>query len=54
MKVEALKSFSGKMLSMHKGEVKECSDKTALEDLLRCGYVKKVTGGVKKNESKRD
>lgn len=51
MKVEALKSFSG-AFSMYKGEIKECSDKATLDDLLKCGYVKKTSGG-KKNEGKR-
>ena len=57
MKVRALVSFSG-AFSMYKGEIKECSDKAILQDLLQAGYVEEVTEkatkGGKKNESKRD
>lgn len=41
MKVKALVSFTG-AFSMYKGEVKECSDETILQDLLDCGYIEKV------------
>ena len=55
MKVKALTSFAG-AFTMAKGEVKECSDKAILQDLLQAGYVEKVQAApkrsVKKNESK--
>lgn len=56
MKVRALESFSG-VFSMYKGEVKECSDKTILRDLLNCKYIEEVEEkkstrkGVKKHEN---
>ena len=54
MKVKALKGFSSPVFSMHEGQVKECNNKAVLDDLLRCGYIEKVTGGAKKSESERD
>jgi len=57
MKVRALVSFSG-AFSMYKGEIKECSDKAILQDLLQAGYVEEVKEkpkkDVKSNESKRN
>ncbi len=58
MKIKALVSFSG-ALSMYKGEIKECSDKAILQDLLQAGYVEEVKEKPKKdvkskNESKRN
>lgn len=41
MKVKALTNFVG-TFSMHEGEIKECSNKVILQDLLNCGYVEKV------------
>lgn len=41
MKIRALTSFSG-MLCMAKGEVIECDDKSALDDLLSAGYIECV------------
>lgn len=41
MKVKALVSFAG-AFSMYKGEIKECSNKATLQDLLKAGYVEKV------------
>lgn len=41
MKVRALVSFAG-AFSMYKGEVRECSDKAALKDLLKCKYIEEV------------
>ena len=38
MKIRALTSFSG-MLSMAKGEVIECDDKSVLDDLFDAGYI---------------
>lgn len=55
MKVKALISFAG-AFTMAKGEIKECSDKTILQDLLQAGYVEKVQvapkRSVKKSENK--
>ncbi|MDU5108891.1 MAG: hypothetical protein E6248_00475 [Clostridium sp.] len=48
MKVKALVSFAG-AFSMYKGEVKECSDKAILQDLLKAGYVEKVESKKKKD-----
>lgn len=48
MKVKALVSFAG-AFSMYQGEVKECSDKAILQDLLKAGYVEKVRGTDKKD-----
>lgn len=56
MKIRALVSFAG-AFSMYKGEVRECSDKATLQDLLRAKYVElaedeKPKKGVKPNASK--
>lgn len=48
MKVKALVSFSG-AFSMYEGEIKECSDKTILQDLLQAGYVEEVKEKPKKD-----
>lgn len=58
MLVRAKVSFAG-VFSMYKDEVKECSDKAVLEDLLQAGYVEEVKAekpkkGVKSNETKRN
>jgi hypothetical protein len=59
MKAKALVSFSG-AFSMYKGEVKECSDKAILKDLLQANYIEEVKAekldkkDVNSNESKRD
>lgn len=57
MLVRAKISFAG-TFSMYKGEVKECSDNTVLQDLLQAGYVEEVTEkatkGGNKGESKRN
>lgn len=57
MKIKALVSFSG-AFSMYKGEIKECSDKAILQDLLQAGYVEEVKEkpkkDVKSSESKRN
>lgn len=58
MKIKALVSFSG-AFSMYKGEVRECSDKVILQDLLQAGYIEEVKEekpkkDVKSNESKRN
>lgn len=42
MLVRAKVSFAG-AFSMYKGEVKECSDKAILQDLLQAEYVEEVT-----------
>ena len=52
MKVEATVSFSGPKIAMAPGEIKDITYKALVDDLLRAGYVKKVSGG-KTNESKR-
>jgi hypothetical protein len=41
MKIRALVSFSG-ALSMSKGEIRECSNKAILQDLLQAKYVEEV------------
>lgn len=41
MKIKALTGFSG-AFSMAKGEVRECSDKAVLQDLLQAGYAEEV------------
>ena len=55
MKVKALVSFAG-VFSMGCGEVKECSDKAILLDLLQAGYIEKVVPikDVKPNENKHN
>ncbi|SNR85947.1 hypothetical protein SAMN05446037_100161 [Anaerovirgula multivorans] len=58
MKVKALVSFSG-TFSMYKGEIKECSDKAILLDLLQAGYIEEIKSerpkkDVKSSESKRN
>ena len=57
MVVKALTSFVG-AFSMRKGEVKECSDKAILQDLLKAGYIEEAKQeapkGGNKNESKRN
>ncbi|MDB1927174.1 hypothetical protein PMY56_13610 [Clostridium tertium] len=47
MKVRALISFAG-AFSMYKGEEKECSDETILQDLLKAKYVEEVKMTKKK------
>lgn len=49
MKIKALVSFSG-AFSMYKGEVRECSDKVILQDLLQAGYIEEV----KEEKPKKD
>lgn len=51
MKVKALVSFSG-AFSMYKGEVRECSDKAILQDLLNAGYIEKVEEFKKESKKK--
>lgn len=41
MKIKATTSFAG-VISMHKGQVLDCSDNAVVQDLIRCGYVKEV------------
>lgn len=41
MKVKATISFTGQF-SMNAGEVKECSNKAILQDLIKSGYVEKI------------
>ena len=53
MKVKALVSFTG-AFSMYKGEFKECSDETILQDLLGCGYVEKASKAKKKVKANED
>ncbi|GAA0763850.1 hypothetical protein [Clostridium sartagoforme] len=47
MKVKAKVSFAG-TFSMISGEIKECGDKAILQDLLKAGYIEKVTIDKKK------
>ncbi|WP_164968348.1 hypothetical protein [Clostridium tetani] len=53
MKVKALVSFSGDF-SMYKGEVKECSDNTILQDLLNCEYIEKASKSKEKVKANED
>lgn len=52
---KALKTFCGKV-SMHKGETRNLTDKTVINDLLKAGYIeemqpaKKTTKGSTKND----
>ena len=48
MKIKALVSFAG-AFSMYQGEVKECSDKATLKDLLKAGYIEEVKEDKKKD-----
>jgi hypothetical protein len=47
MKVKAKVSFAG-AFSMVSGEIKECSDKATLKDLLKAGYIEEVKVNKKK------
>lgn len=38
MRVKALLNFAG-VVSMYRGEVRECGDEAAVADLIRAGYV---------------
>lgn len=49
---KALKSFVGK-ISMVEGEVKEILDKEVAEDLLKAGYIEKLTDNKVKEEIKK-
>ena len=49
MKVIAKTSFSGSVISMHEGEVRDVPEGDVLDDLLRCGYV--VPEEAEKNEN---
>ncbi len=40
----ALVSFSG-VIEMAQGEIKELTDQTIIDDLLRAGYIKEYEGG---------
>lgn len=53
MKVKALVSFAG-AFSMYKGEEKECSDKSILQDLLKAKYVEEVKATKKKVKASED
>ncbi len=56
MKIRALTSFSGKAITMYKGEVREVADKSLLEDYLNAGFIEEVASStneaVKKSEDK--
>lgn len=52
MLVKALKSFSGKNISMFEGEVKDISDKTLLSDLLNAKHIEEVKTEKKKTSKK--
>lgn len=45
MKIKALCSFAG-VISMAKGEVRDCENMDAVKDLLDSGYVEKVKTGT--------
>ncbi len=42
MKIEAMVNFCG-VITMSKGEIRDCGDETVVSDLLRAGYVKEVS-----------
>lgn len=56
MKIRALTSFSGKAITMYKGEVREVADKSLLEDYLNAGFIEEVASStneaVKEGEDK--
>ena len=52
MKIEALKSFCG-TLTMAQGDVREYSDETVLSDLLKAGYIRKISEEVPAEQSSR-
>lgn len=60
MLVRAIENFASTAFPINKNEVKECSDKAILQDLLQAGYVeeakqeKTTPKGGKVNESKRN
>lgn len=39
---KALKSFSGPLISMAKGQEKEIDDPALIQDLLRAGYIEEI------------
>ena len=47
MKVKAKVSFAG-AFSMVSGEIKECSNKATLKDLIKAGYIEEVKEEKKK------
>lgn len=49
MKVKALKTFCG-VITMYKGEERDCVDSPVLRDLLKCGYVEKVQEKTNKKQ----
>ncbi len=51
MSYMATVSFSGK-ISMHKGEVREISDSSLVEDLTKAGYIIPFESTKKKDETK--
>lgn len=53
MLVKALKSFSGKNISMFEGEVKDISDKAMLQDLLNAKHIEEVKTEKKKKTPKK-
>ena len=53
MQYLALVSFSG-VISMHKGEVRELSDTSLVEDLLKAGYIIPFEATNKKKEPKKE
>lgn len=52
MDYKALKSFSGK-ISMRRGEVKAITDKAAIADLTKAGYIEEVKPQKKAKETKQ-
>lgn len=54
MKVRALTSFSGKAITMYKGEVREVADKSLLEDYLNAGFIEEVVSSTKKAVKKSE
>ncbi|MEE3307839.1 hypothetical protein [Sharpea azabuensis] len=52
MKVRAIKSFCG-IVSMNKGEVKEISDLSLVNDLINAGLVESTEKTTKKTTRKR-
>lgn len=54
MKVRALTSFSGKAITMYKGEVREVANKSLLKDYLNAGFIEEVVSSTKKAVNKSE
>lgn len=48
---KALKSFCG-IVTMHRGETRELTDKTVINDLTKAGYIEKVQPAEKQKKGR--